>query len=153
MRNIFLLRQGIDDPKEAHCRKFEEAIATTELEKCNATTHIELNKDYADGDDEDVTKWLQAICLIISADLDQYSGIWNNLKNSTLIGTDNYPKTTTAAYNILCRYNKTAPPHQVHTPPTAVTFIQSDDREKIRQHQEIMGDPFQKLHTIYDRRR
>ena len=114
---------------------------------------MELNKVYANGDDEDANKRFQAMRLIMFSDSDRYSDIWNNLKNSTLIGTDNYPKTTTAAYNILCRYNKTAPPHQVHTPPTAVTFIQSDDREKIRQHQEIMGDPFQKLHTIYDRRR
>ena len=67
--------------------------------------------------------------LIMSADSYIYSGIWNNLKNSTLLGTDNYPKTTTAVYNVLCRYKKPAPPRQVHAPPSAVTFVQSGDTE------------------------
>ena len=75
---------------------------------------------YSDGDNEDGTKRLHAIFLIMSADSDQYSGIWKNLKNSTLLGTENYTKTTTAAYNVLCRYKKPAPPRQVHTPPAAV---------------------------------
>ena len=70
------------------------------------------------------------MCLIMSADSDQYSGIWNNLKNSTLLGTENYNKTTTAAYNVLCRYKKPEPPRQVHAPPAAVTFFQSGDTEK-----------------------
>ena len=77
-------------------------ISTGELEKSNATTHIELNKSYADVDNEDGTNRLQEMCIIVSADSDQYSRILNNLKNSTLLGTDNYPKTTTAAYDVLC---------------------------------------------------
>ena len=67
------------------------------------------------------------MCLIMSADSEQYSGIWKDLKNSSLIGTDNYPKTTTTAYNVLCYYKKPSPPHQVHAPPAAVTFVQSVD--------------------------
>ena len=67
------------------------------------------------------------MCLIMSADSDQYSGIWNNLKNLTLLGTDNYPKTTTDTYDVLCRYKKPAPPHQVHAPLAAVTLVQSVD--------------------------
>ena len=68
-----------------------------ELEKCNTTTHIELNKAYADGDDEDGTKRFQETCLIMYTKLDRYSGVWNDLKNSTLLVTDNYPKIKTAA--------------------------------------------------------
>ena len=64
------------------------------------------------------------MCLIMSTDSDRYSGIWNNLNNRTLIVKDNYHKTTTASYNVLCRYNKLAPPRQVDAPPAAVTFIQ-----------------------------
>ena len=56
MRTILCLRQGRDEPTEAYYRRFEAAISTAELEKCNTTTHIELNKAYADGDNEDVTK-------------------------------------------------------------------------------------------------
>ena len=70
------------------------------------------------------------MCLIMSADSYRYSGIWNNLKNSTLLGTDNYPTTTTTTYNVLCLYKKPAPPRQVHAPPTAVTFFQSGYTEK-----------------------
>ena len=110
MRTIFCLRQGRDEPTEAYCRQFEAAISTAELAKCNATTNIELNKSYADGDDEDGTKRFQAMCIIMSADSDRYSGIWNDPKNNTLLGTDNYPKTTTAAYNVLFCYKKQAPP-------------------------------------------
>ena len=67
------------------------------------------------------------MCIIMSADSYQYSGIWNNLKNSTLLGTGNDPKTTTAAYDVICRYKKPAPPCQVHMPPVSVKFFQSGD--------------------------
>ena len=75
MRTILCLRQGRDEPTEAYYRQFEAAISTSELAKCNATTHIELNKAYVDGYDEDGTNRFQAMCLIMSADSDQYSGI------------------------------------------------------------------------------
>ena len=68
--------------------------------------------------------------LIMFSDSDRYSDIWNNLKNSTLIGTENYKKTTTSAYDVLCRYKEPSPPHQLHTPPAAVTLIQSGGTEK-----------------------
>ena len=106
------------------------AISTAELAKCNVTTHIELSKAYADVYDEDGTNRFQTMCLIMSADSDQYSGIWNYLNNITLLGTEKYPKTTTAANDVLCRYKKPAPPHQVHAPPAAVTCAQSVDTEK-----------------------
>ena len=72
MRTIFYLRQGIEDPTEAYCRRFEESISTAGLENFNATTHTELNKAYADGDDEYGTKRFQEMCLIMLADLDRY---------------------------------------------------------------------------------
>ena len=130
MRNILWLIQGRYDPTEAYYRQFEAAISTSGLEKYNATTQIELNKAYVDGDNEYITKRLHAMCLIISADSDRYSGIWNNIKNSTLLGTDNYPKTTTAAYYVLCHYKKPLPPRQVHAPPASVTFVQIGDTYK-----------------------
>ena len=97
MRTIFCLKQGRDEPTEEYYRQFEAAVSTSELEKCNATTYIELNKTYADGDDEVGNKRFQSMCLIISADSDQYSCIWNYLNKSTILGTENYPKTTTVA--------------------------------------------------------
>ena len=71
MRTILCLRQGRDEPTEAYYWQFEASISTAELENCNATTHIELNKSYADGDDENGTKRFQAMCLIMSADSDR----------------------------------------------------------------------------------
>ena len=53
MITIFCLRQGRDEPTEVYYRRFEAAISTAKLKKCNAITHIELNKAYADGDNED----------------------------------------------------------------------------------------------------
>ena len=70
------------------------------------------------------------MCLIMSADSDRYSGIWNYLKNTTLLGKDNYPKNRTAAYDVLCRYKKLSPPGQVHAPPAESTLVQSGDTEK-----------------------
>ena len=70
------------------------------------------------------------MCLIMSAYSDWYSGIWKNLKNSTLLGTEDFPKTTTAAYDILFRYKKQASLCQVQAPPTAVIFFQSGDTDK-----------------------
>ena len=100
------------------------------MAKCNAKKHIELNRAYVHGEDKYDTKMLQAMCIIMSADSDWYSGIWNDLKNSTILGTENYPKITTAAYNVMCCYKKRAPPRQVHAPPAAVTFLQRCDKEK-----------------------
>ena len=59
MRTILCLRQGIDKPTEAYYRIFEAAISTAELEKFNVITHMELNKVYANGEDEYITKRFQ----------------------------------------------------------------------------------------------
>ena len=68
MRNILCLRQGKDEPMEAYYRIFEAAISTADMEKCNATTNMELNKAYENGDNEDGTKSFQEMCLIMSSD-------------------------------------------------------------------------------------
>ena len=91
---------------------------------------MELNKAYADGYNEYGTKSFQEMFLIMSAESEQYSWIWNELKNSTLMVTENYPKTTTDAYNVLCSYKQLDTPRQVHAPPAAVTLVQSGDTEK-----------------------
>ena len=59
MSTILCLRQGRDKPTEAYYRSFKAAISTVELKRCNATTHMELNKAYTVGDDEDSTKRFQ----------------------------------------------------------------------------------------------
>ena len=84
----------------------------------------------------------------MSADSDRYSGIWSNLKNINLLVTDNYPKTKTSTYNILCHYKKPKPPLQVHAPSAVVTFAQSGDTEKKRQSQEMTGYHFYRSHAI-----
>ena len=80
------------------------------MSKGNAKTPMELNKAYADGYNGDGTKRFQEMCLIMSADSDQYSVIWNDLKNSNLLGTEKYTTITTSAYGVLCCYKKPAPP-------------------------------------------
>ena len=65
MRNIFFLRKGIDDTKEAYHIIFEAAISTSDLEKCDATIHMELNKSYANVDYKYVTKRFQEMFIIM----------------------------------------------------------------------------------------
>ena len=67
--------------------------------------------------------------LIVSADSERYSGIWNNLENSTLRGTENYPKTTTDAYDVISHNKKITPPCQVNAPPAEVKFAQSSNTD------------------------
>ena len=52
IRTIFCLIQVRDESIEAYYGVFEAAISTADLEKCNATTHIELNIVYANVDNE-----------------------------------------------------------------------------------------------------
>ena len=142
MRTILCLIQGRGDPKEAYYRRFEAAILMTELAKWNGITHTELNKTYTGGDNEDGTKSFQSVCLITSAESYWYSGIWENLKNITLLGTDNYPKTTTTTYDILCRYKKPTPQRQLHMPPSSSMFFQIGDTERIKRVPENGGRSF-----------
>ena len=59
------------------------------MEKCTAMTHVELYKTYMEGDGYNVTKRFQEMCILMSDDYEQQSGIWYDLKNSTLLGTEN----------------------------------------------------------------
>ena len=54
-----------------------------------AMTHVELYKTYMEGDGYNVTKRFQEMCILMSDDYEQQSGIWYDLKNSTLLGTEN----------------------------------------------------------------
>ena len=60
--------------------------------------------------------------------------ILNNAQGtgSTLLGTENYQKTPTSAYDVLCCSKKPTPQLQAHTPPRLVTFVQSDNVNNIK---------------------
>ena len=81
-----------------------------ELAKCNATTQMELNKAYENGDNENCIKKIQEMCIIMSTDSDICSDIWNDMKNINLLVTYNFPQTTTSTYDVLCCYKKPASP-------------------------------------------
>ena len=61
---------------------------------------MEPNKTYVGGG-YNGTKRSQEMCLIMSADSEQYWGIWGDLKKINLLGMENFPKTPTAAYDVL----------------------------------------------------
>ena len=86
---IFFLRQGRDEPTKAYYRRFEASISTTELSKCTAKTHVDLNKTYVGGDYHNGTNRFQLMCLLMLDNSEQYSGMWNELKNSTFLVMDN----------------------------------------------------------------
>ena len=71
MRDIFCLKQGIDDPIKAYYQRFEAAISTSKLVKCTATTHMELKNTYLEGDNDNVTKRFQVMCLLMSENSEQ----------------------------------------------------------------------------------
>ena len=86
------------------------AIYTVELEKYTETTLTELNRTYTGGEANNGTSKFQARRFLLLANSKRFSGVWNNLKNITLLGTGNYPKTPTAAYNILFWHKNLTPP-------------------------------------------
>ena len=49
------------------------------------------------------------------------------IKISNILGTCNYPKTPTAACNVLCQYKTIATPQPPHVPLSAVKFLQRDN--------------------------
>ena len=49
------------------------------------------------------------------------------MKNSTFLSTDNYSKTPTVAYDILCQYKNLDPQRQAHTPTGTAMFVHRDN--------------------------
>ena len=124
-RILLWLGQGQDEPAEEYYSRFESSISTAELAKFTTSTHIELNRRYAVRNNNDGTRRSQAMFLLMLVDSEKFSGVWDDLKNNTLLDTENYPKTSTNAYNVLCRYkNITTPLPQ--SPPSSVEFLQSN---------------------------
>ena len=68
MRTIFCLQQGRDKPTEAYNRRFESSISTAELSKSTPTMYMEINKTHAGGNNNNVTKRFQDMCLLVSAE-------------------------------------------------------------------------------------
>ena len=88
---------------------------------------MELNRTHTVGRDDDGTKKFQSMCLLMMDYSELLSVMWYDLKNNTLLGTENCSNTPTGAYDVLCQYNKLTPPHQRHATPGAVTFVQHDN--------------------------
>ena len=83
---------------------------------------MELNKTHTGVGDKYGTKRFQAMCRIVYADSELYSGIWNELKNSTLLGTENCPGAISAAYDVLCRYKKLMPQRAISSSHVCITW-------------------------------
>ena len=72
MREILCLRQGKGESTKSYYRRFEEDISTSEIKQFTPTTHIELNKTYTGGDNDNRTKRLKLMCLPMSDHTNQY---------------------------------------------------------------------------------
>ena len=154
MRTILWLIQGIDDTTEAYYKQFKAAISTAELEKCNKTTHIELNKAYANGEDEDGIKMFQAMCLIVSVDSQtdtQGFGMTKIIAPSKAQTTNQKPQLPHTMYSVTTRNRHCHAKYIQHL--QQLHFSKMVIQRKITQHQGMMRYPFQKLHTIAARRR
>ena len=65
-RTIFCICQGQDKPTEAYYRRSEAVISTAELVKCVDTMHVKLKRTHKGGDNDDLTKRFQAMCVLNS---------------------------------------------------------------------------------------
>ena len=63
-----------------------------------------LSQDQTVQNVKEVEDKVCATYFITFADPHRFSGLWEHLSNSTLLGRDEYPSTMTRAYDLLCHY-------------------------------------------------
>ena len=54
------------------------------------------------GNTGDSAKRFYDMCLLIFAESEKLSDLWNDLKNNTILGMEYYPNIPTATYKSLC---------------------------------------------------
>ena len=96
---------------KAYHRRFESAVATATMSKGNLLSHDGL-EDYEtkrkNPDPEQLAEdSFLAIAFLENADSARFNGLWRDLRNSMLLGQDNYPVHLTSAYDLLCNYKPT----------------------------------------------
>ena len=108
LKGFYSLRQTREETMEAYHRRFESAVATAEMSKGNLLTHEKLSAYEKDRNKTDPDKLAEdsflAIAFLENADSARFNGLSRELRNSMLLGQDNYPVHLTAAYDLLCNY-------------------------------------------------
>ena len=86
-------------------KRFDYLIDTCKLMGFDVTILTSLNKH--SDDTKYAGKWMDAMCIIETADAQHLYNICNELENGKVLGesTDMYPDTIAKAYDVICKYN------------------------------------------------
>jgi hypothetical protein len=84
-------------------------VATATLSKENLFGHnkisiYERDKGNVTATDNAVKDGYLAIVFLENADSNRFAGLWTQLKNSMLLGHNDYPSNLTSTYHLLCNY-------------------------------------------------
>jgi hypothetical protein len=137
---FYALRQGRDSDQAYHV-KFMNTVEV--IEQCGASlgvdplTHIMVCKDLGyqvntTNADEvleiktNVREYTLGAALILNADPDRYSNMIRGLKNASLAGRDEWPKTITEAYNYLSKWEGDDVSSRVSRDYEGTAFTNSD---------------------------
>ena len=130
MKGFYSMRQSPTETMEAYHSRFESAVATATLSKGNIFGHDKLSQYERDrgivsGTDAAVKDGYLAVAFLENADSHRFSGLWTQLKNSMLLGHNDYPINLTATYDLLCNYKPIGATRRHDNSPVNVTFAQT----------------------------
>ena len=109
MKSFYSMRQSPTETMEMYHARFESAIATATLSKGNLferdkLSAYERDKGKVTDTDSLVKDGYMAIAFLENSDPQRFSGLWTQLKNSMLLGHNDYPCNLTSTYDLLCNY-------------------------------------------------
>ena len=134
LKHFYTLRQKENETVEAYHKRFQATVDTIEMSLGNLFGHPELLAHEASNFDHNTkadaivamkSKFL-ATSFIQGADPKRFGGLWRDLKNSMILGQDNYPHSLPTAYDILQNY-KSSSVSRTENPDVRVSFLQTEN--------------------------
>jgi hypothetical protein len=129
MKSFYTIRQSPTETMETYYHgRFESAVATAILSKGNLFGHDKLSeyereKGNVTATDNAVKDGYLAIAFLENADPHHFSGLWTQLKNSMLLGHNDYPSNLTSTYDLLCNYKPVGTVRRPDAGPVHVNFV------------------------------
>jgi hypothetical protein len=130
MQVFYSMRQLPTKTMEAYHSRFESSVATAILSKGNLFGHDRLSEYERDvkgnvtSTNADVKDGYLAMVFLENADPQRFSGLWTQLKNSMLLGHNDYPSNLTSAYDLLCNFKPVGASRRTDTGAINVHFVQ-----------------------------
>jgi hypothetical protein len=130
MKGFYSMRQSPTETMEAYHSRFESAVATAILSKGNLFGHDRLSEYERDvkgnvtSTDAAVKDGYLAMAFLENSDPHRFSGLWTQLKNSMLLGHNDYPSNLTSAYDLLCNFKPVGAARRTDNSAVNVNFVQ-----------------------------